>query len=189
MTSARHEENEPNVRSLVARTQKRHDRLDDRALWNCNYPSQDPQAHYAEIVYEPGHLATVPLDGSALEHQVDPTLEPDQVFSLPPHHLVDSSGGQRFLLERNLSHSDVNGVRTSHLVRWRDYPPAWDSWKPRAQLIVDVLGLVEQYDETHSLRLKKGRRKMTSSNKTTGIAKCRSLRPSRRRCAPSSRDL
>uniref|UniRef100_A0AAV1U0T6 Uncharacterized protein n=1 Tax=Peronospora matthiolae TaxID=2874970 RepID=A0AAV1U0T6_9STRA len=32
------------------------------------------------------------------------------------------------------------------------YPPAWDSWKPRAQLIVNVLGLVEQYDETHPLR-------------------------------------
>uniref|UniRef100_A0AAV1TG82 Tf2-1-like SH3-like domain-containing protein n=1 Tax=Peronospora matthiolae TaxID=2874970 RepID=A0AAV1TG82_9STRA len=35
---ARHEENESNVRSQVARTQKRHDRPNDRALGNCNYP-------------------------------------------------------------------------------------------------------------------------------------------------------
>uniref|UniRef100_A0AAV1TS06 Chromo domain-containing protein n=1 Tax=Peronospora matthiolae TaxID=2874970 RepID=A0AAV1TS06_9STRA len=75
---------------------------------------------------------------------------------------MDSSGGQRFLVERILNHRDVNGVRTSYLVRWRGYPPAWDSWEPLAQLIVNVLGPVEQYDETHPLRLKKGRRKNTS---------------------------
>uniref|UniRef100_A0AAV1TP56 Chromo domain-containing protein n=1 Tax=Peronospora matthiolae TaxID=2874970 RepID=A0AAV1TP56_9STRA len=82
----------------------------------------------------------------------------------------------------------MNGVRTSYLVRWRGYPPAWDSWEPRAQLIVDVLRLVEKYDETHPLRLKKGRRKTTSLNASTGIEKRRSLRPSQKRCAPSSRD-
>uniref|UniRef100_A0AAV1TAW9 Chromo domain-containing protein n=1 Tax=Peronospora matthiolae TaxID=2874970 RepID=A0AAV1TAW9_9STRA len=132
--------------------QKRHDRPNDRALGNCNYPSQDPQAHNAESVREPGHLATVPSNGSAPEHQADPTLEPDQVFPPPPHPFVDSSGGQSFVVERILSHRDVNGVRTSYLVRWRGYPPAWDSWEPRTHLIVDVLGLVEQYNETHPLR-------------------------------------
>uniref|UniRef100_A0AAV1UQW4 Chromo domain-containing protein n=1 Tax=Peronospora matthiolae TaxID=2874970 RepID=A0AAV1UQW4_9STRA len=74
------------------------------------------------------------------------------MFSPPPHPLVDSRGGQRFLWERVLNHCNVNGIRTSYLVRWRGYPPAWDSWEPRAQLIVDVLGLDEQYDETHPLR-------------------------------------
>uniref|UniRef100_A0AAV1T8R5 Chromo domain-containing protein n=1 Tax=Peronospora matthiolae TaxID=2874970 RepID=A0AAV1T8R5_9STRA len=49
----------------------------------------------------------------------------------------------------------MNGVRTSYLVRWRGYPPAWDSWEPRVQLIVDVLGLFEHFDETHPLRSKK----------------------------------
>uniref|UniRef100_A0AAV1T2Q5 Chromo domain-containing protein n=1 Tax=Peronospora matthiolae TaxID=2874970 RepID=A0AAV1T2Q5_9STRA len=100
----------------------------------------------------------------------DPTLEPDQVFPPPPHPLVDLSGGQRFLVERNLNHRDANGVRTSYLFRWRGYPPAWDSWEPRAQLIDDGIGLVDQYDETHPLRLKKGRRKTTSPNASTGIA-------------------
>uniref|UniRef100_A0AAV1UKA1 Chromo domain-containing protein n=1 Tax=Peronospora matthiolae TaxID=2874970 RepID=A0AAV1UKA1_9STRA len=173
---------------LSCANEKRHDRPNDRAIRNYNYPSQDPQAHNAEIVHEPGHLATVPLDGSALEHQLDPTLEPDQVFPPPPHPLVDSSGGQRFLVERILNNRDVNGVRTSYLVRWRGYPPAWDSWEACAQLIVDALGLVEQYDETHPLRLKKGRRKTTFPKASTGIANCRSLRPSRKRCAPSVRD-
>uniref|UniRef100_A0AAV1TBZ0 Chromo domain-containing protein n=1 Tax=Peronospora matthiolae TaxID=2874970 RepID=A0AAV1TBZ0_9STRA len=156
---ARHEKNESNVCSQVARTQKRPDRPNDRALRNCNHPLQDPRAHNAEIVHEPGHLATVPLDGSALEHQVVPTLEPHQVFPPPPHPLVDSRGGQRFLVERTLHHRDANSVRTSYLVHWRGYTPAWDSWEPRAQLIVDVLGLVEQSDETHPLHLKKGRHK------------------------------
>uniref|UniRef100_A0AAV1V7G9 Chromo domain-containing protein n=1 Tax=Peronospora matthiolae TaxID=2874970 RepID=A0AAV1V7G9_9STRA len=101
---------------------------------------------------------------------------------------MDSSGGQRFLVERILNHRDVNGIRTSCLVRWRGYPPAWDSWKPRAQLIVDVLGLVELYDETYPLRPKKGRQKITFPNVSTGMEKCQSLRPSQKRCAPSSRD-
>uniref|UniRef100_A0AAV1UQ14 Uncharacterized protein n=1 Tax=Peronospora matthiolae TaxID=2874970 RepID=A0AAV1UQ14_9STRA len=73
-------------------------------------------------------------------------------------------------------------------------PLAWLSTYPgqlgaSRPLIVGVLDLVEQYDETHSLRPKKGRRKKTSSNASTGIAKCQSFRTSQKRCAPSSRDL
>uniref|UniRef100_A0AAV1TSQ8 Chromo domain-containing protein n=1 Tax=Peronospora matthiolae TaxID=2874970 RepID=A0AAV1TSQ8_9STRA len=66
--------------------------------------------------------------------------------------MVDSGGGQRFLLERILSHRDVNGVRTIYLVRWRGYSPAWDRWEPRAQLIVDFMVLVKTCDETNPLR-------------------------------------
>uniref|UniRef100_A0AAV1US66 Chromo domain-containing protein n=1 Tax=Peronospora matthiolae TaxID=2874970 RepID=A0AAV1US66_9STRA len=102
--------------------------------------------------------------------------------------LVDSGGGQRFLVERILNHRDVNGVRTSYIVYWRGYPSAWDSWEHRSRMIVDVLGLVEQYDETHQLRLKKCRRKTTSPNVSTRIAKCQSFRPSQKRCAPSIRE-
>uniref|UniRef100_A0AAV1TP16 Chromo domain-containing protein n=1 Tax=Peronospora matthiolae TaxID=2874970 RepID=A0AAV1TP16_9STRA len=43
------------------------------------------------------------------------------MFPPPPHPLVDSSGGQRFLVERILNHRDVNGIRTSYLVRWRGF--------------------------------------------------------------------
>uniref|UniRef100_A0AAV1TTA0 Chromo domain-containing protein n=1 Tax=Peronospora matthiolae TaxID=2874970 RepID=A0AAV1TTA0_9STRA len=170
-----HEENESNVRSQVARTRKRHDRPNDRALRNCNYPLQGHAARKAKSVREPSQRVTVPLHGSALEHQVDPTLEPYQAFPPPPQPLVDSSCDQRFLFKRNLNHCDMNGVRTSCLVRWRGYPPTWDSWEPRVQLIVDVLNLVKQYDETHPLRLKKGRLNTTSPNASTGIAKCQSL--------------
>uniref|UniRef100_A0AAV1T1W5 Chromo domain-containing protein n=1 Tax=Peronospora matthiolae TaxID=2874970 RepID=A0AAV1T1W5_9STRA len=103
--------------------------------------------------------------------------QPDRLFPPPPHLLVDSGGGQRFLLERILNKRDVNGVWTSYLVHWSVYPPAWDSWESRAQLIIDVLGLIEQYEETHPLRSKKGRRKTTSPNASTGIARCQPLRP------------
>uniref|UniRef100_A0AAV1U633 Chromo domain-containing protein n=1 Tax=Peronospora matthiolae TaxID=2874970 RepID=A0AAV1U633_9STRA len=90
-------------------------------------------------------------------------------------------------MARILNHRNVNGVRTSYLVRWRGYPPAWNSWEHRAQLIVDVLSLFEQYDKTQP-RSKKGRRKTTTPNVSTGISKCQSLRPSQKRCALSSRD-
>uniref|UniRef100_A0AAV1VK32 Uncharacterized protein n=1 Tax=Peronospora matthiolae TaxID=2874970 RepID=A0AAV1VK32_9STRA len=116
LQSARHEDNKYGVISQVARTQKRHNRSIDRTLGNCNNPLQDPQAHNAQSVQEPSHLETVPLHGRALEHQADPTLEPDQVFRPPPHPLVDSSGGQRFLVERILNHLDLNGFQTSNLV-------------------------------------------------------------------------
>uniref|UniRef100_A0AAV1ULW1 Chromo domain-containing protein n=1 Tax=Peronospora matthiolae TaxID=2874970 RepID=A0AAV1ULW1_9STRA len=182
-----HEENESNVRSQVAQTQKRHDRPKDRASGNCNNPLQDPEAHNAESVREAGHRVAYALHEPVPKHQDDSALEPDQVFPPPPHYWVDSSGGQRVLVKRILNHRDVNGVRTSYLVRWRGYPPAWDSWEPRAQLIVDVLGLIEQHDETQPLRSKKGRRKKTSPNASTGNGKFQSLRPSRKRYAPSSR--
>uniref|UniRef100_A0AAV1U846 Chromo domain-containing protein n=1 Tax=Peronospora matthiolae TaxID=2874970 RepID=A0AAV1U846_9STRA len=97
------------------------DRSNDRALWNCNYPLQDPQAYNSYSVHEPGHLATVPLHSSAPEHQDDLALEPDQVIPPPPHPLVDSGGVQRFLVERILNHRDVSGFRTNYLVRWHCY--------------------------------------------------------------------
>uniref|UniRef100_A0AAV1V9B2 Chromo domain-containing protein n=1 Tax=Peronospora matthiolae TaxID=2874970 RepID=A0AAV1V9B2_9STRA len=67
---------------------------------------------------------------------------------LPPP-LEDSRGGQRYLIMRLLNHRDVNGRRTSYLVRWRGYPPSWGTWERRSQLMIDVLGLVEQYDAAH----------------------------------------
>ena len=80
-----------------------------------------------------------------------PTHRSEQIFPPPPPPLVDSHGGQRFLVERIHNHRDVKGHRTSYLVRWRGYPPSHDSWEPRSQLLVDVEGLVRQYDETHPM--------------------------------------
>uniref|UniRef100_A0AAV1UQU3 Chromo domain-containing protein n=1 Tax=Peronospora matthiolae TaxID=2874970 RepID=A0AAV1UQU3_9STRA len=183
--------NEETIRTFVLKLRKRKSGTivrTIRALRNCNYPLGDHGAHDAESVHDPGHPATVPLHGSASEHQADPTLELDQVFPPPPHPLVDSGGGQRFLVERILNHCDLNGIRTTYLVRWRGYPPAWDSWEPRSQLIVDATHLVEQYDETYQLRSRKGRRKMTSPNASTGTAKCPSLQPPQKRCSPSCRN-
>uniref|UniRef100_A0AAV1TQ54 Chromo domain-containing protein n=1 Tax=Peronospora matthiolae TaxID=2874970 RepID=A0AAV1TQ54_9STRA len=83
----------------------------------------------------------------------------DSVFPPPPPPLEDSRGGQRYLVEQLLNHRDVNGRQTSYLVRWRGYPPSWDSWEPCSQLMIDVLGLVEQYDAAHPVLQKDRRRK------------------------------
>ena len=86
------------------------------------------------------------------------TNESDLIFPPPPQPLVDSHGGQRFHVERILSHRDVKGQRANYLVRWRGYPPSHDSWEPRAQLMTDVEGLVHQYDETHPVSRKDHRK-------------------------------
>uniref|UniRef100_A0AAV1UII4 Integrase catalytic domain-containing protein n=1 Tax=Peronospora matthiolae TaxID=2874970 RepID=A0AAV1UII4_9STRA len=95
---------------------------------------------------------------SSREH-TDPHDRVDSVFPPPPPPLEDSRGVQRYLVEQLLNHRDVNGRRTSYLVRWRGYPPSWDTWEPRSQLMDDVLGLVEQYDAAHPVPQKDRRRK------------------------------
>uniref|UniRef100_A0AAV1U797 Chromo domain-containing protein n=1 Tax=Peronospora matthiolae TaxID=2874970 RepID=A0AAV1U797_9STRA len=86
---------------------------------------------------------------SSREHTLTHYRE-ESVFPPPPPTLEDSRGGQKYLVEQLLNHRDVNGRQTSYLVRWRGYPPSWDTWEPRSQLMIDVLGLVEQYDAARS---------------------------------------
>ena len=107
-----------------------------------------------------GHVVRPPIPG--------PTSESDQVFPPPPQPLVDSHGGQRFHVERILNHRDVKGQRTSYLVRWREYPPSHDSWERGSQLILDVEGLVHQYDKTHPMNKKVHR-------KTRAHGACRAI--------------
>ena len=52
----------------------------------------------------------------------------------------------------------MKGRRTSYLVRWHSSPPSADSWEPRSQMTVDVLNLVEQYDNAHPMPKKAHRR-------------------------------
>uniref|UniRef100_A0AAV1V2E9 Uncharacterized protein n=1 Tax=Peronospora matthiolae TaxID=2874970 RepID=A0AAV1V2E9_9STRA len=140
---AHHEENESNVRSQVVRTQKRHDGLNGRALSNCNYPLQDPQAHNAESVHEPDHLATVPLHVLAPEHQGGSDT---RAGSGVPAATTSFGGLKRW--------STLSGGAYFEPPRreWRpDELPrllAWLSndlsiWGPHAQLIFDFLGLVD----------------------------------------------
>uniref|UniRef100_A0AAV1T1M5 Uncharacterized protein n=1 Tax=Peronospora matthiolae TaxID=2874970 RepID=A0AAV1T1M5_9STRA len=113
---------------------------------------------------------------SSREH-TDPHDRVESVFPPPPPPLEDSRGGQRYLVEQLLNHRDVNGRRTSYLVRWRGYPQSWDSWEPRSQLMIDVLGLVEQYDAAHPVP-NKDRRRKSSRHGLKGISGCQSLRTS-----------
>uniref|UniRef100_A0AAV1VLI0 Chromo domain-containing protein n=1 Tax=Peronospora matthiolae TaxID=2874970 RepID=A0AAV1VLI0_9STRA len=111
---------------------------------------QRPPVEDACPAHARGRCVTLALrdQRSSREH----TLPHDcviSVFPSPPPPLEDSRGGQHYLMERLLNHRDVNGRRTSYLIRWRGYPPSWDTWEPRSQLMVDVLGLVEQYDAAH----------------------------------------
>ena len=85
------------------------------------------------------------------QYQIEPANPSEIVFPPTPHPLIDACGGRRFLVERLLNHRDEKGHRTSYLVQWRGYPPSADSWEPRSQLLVDVLGLVEQYDKAHPM--------------------------------------
>uniref|UniRef100_A0AAV1UPB5 Chromo domain-containing protein n=1 Tax=Peronospora matthiolae TaxID=2874970 RepID=A0AAV1UPB5_9STRA len=100
------------------------------------------------------------------------------VFPPSPPPLEDSRGDQRYLVEQLLNHRDVNGRRTSYLVRCRGYPPSWDTWELRSQLIIDLLDLVEQYDAAHPVP-QKDRRRKSSWKGRKGISGCQSLRTSR----------
>ena len=82
--------------------------------------------------------------GAHSQHQTGTVNPPEDAFPLPPHPLVDTCGGQRVLMERPLNYRDVKGRRTSYLVRWRGYPPLANSWEPRSQLMVSVVGLAER---------------------------------------------
>ena len=77
-------------------------------------------------------------------------------------------------MERIVSHREKKGQRTSYLVRWRGYPPSHDSWEPRSQLIVDVEGLVRQYNETHPI-VRKDHRGTHAPGASKSIAKRQSL--------------
>ena len=72
----------------------------------------------------------------------------------------------------------MKGQRTSYLVRWRGYPPSHDSWEPRSELIVDIEGLVRQYDEAHPMD-QKVHRKTRAPGACKAIAKRQSLHASR----------
>ena len=83
----------------------------------------------------------------------------EKVFPPPPHPLMDSHGGQCFLVELILNHGDDVGSRKSYLVHWLGISIiSWDSLKPRSQLMMNVYGIVKKYDETHPLMVEVHRR-------------------------------
>ena len=103
------------------------------------YPVRD---HYHNAAHELH-------EHTRLTEQPSPTEELDRGFPPPPHPLVNSHGGQHFVVKRLPTHREMKGRRTSSLVRWRGYPPSADSWEHRNQLMADVPGLVELYDKGH----------------------------------------
>uniref|UniRef100_A0AAV1TI91 Chromo domain-containing protein n=1 Tax=Peronospora matthiolae TaxID=2874970 RepID=A0AAV1TI91_9STRA len=136
---------------------------------------QCPPVEDACPAHARGRRVTLALrDQRSSREHTDPHDRVESVFPPPPPPLEDFRGGQRNLIERLWSHRDVNGRRTSYLFRWRGYPPYWDTWEPRSQLMIDVLGLVEQYDAAHPVPQMDRRRKSPRHGRK-GILGCQFL--------------
>uniref|UniRef100_A0AAV1VC13 Chromo domain-containing protein n=1 Tax=Peronospora matthiolae TaxID=2874970 RepID=A0AAV1VC13_9STRA len=153
---------------------------------HLSHPETDQQSHelplarheeMSELFRSQAEQRQTQLDASRQCPPFGDACPAHSFFPQPPPPLEDSRGGQRYLVEQLLNHRDVNGRRTSYLVRWRSYPPSWDSWEPRSQLMVDVLGLEEQYDAAHPVP-QKDRRRKSSRHGRKGISGCQSLRTS-----------
>ena len=177
------EENERRVRSPAApeQTQRDQSRAEGEA------PERGRSVYDERTARAKSHRVTRQLHDQTLNEQRNPIGNPDRVFPPPPQPLVDSQGKKRFLVERILHHRASKGVRTSYLVRWRGYPPAFDSWEPRSQLMMDVSGLVGQYDAEHPMT-QAGHRRTYAPHGRKGIVRYQSLRTCRSTCASASTD-
>ncbi|KAF4032791.1 Calponin homology domain-containing proteinromo [Phytophthora infestans] len=80
-----------------------------------------------------------------------------------PPPLIDSSGAQRWIVERIVDHDlrQCHGIRDGHTeadkeqhyrVHWLGLSPGEDTWEPRSRLLEDVPDIVNEYEKTLTFR-------------------------------------
>jgi hypothetical protein len=77
------------------------------------------------------------------------------IFPPPPPPLMDAAGNTLWVVDSIRSHRDLGPKRRrdrQYLVHWRGFPASADTWEPRDRLLVDVPGLVAQYELTTPFR-------------------------------------
>lgn len=97
----------------------------------------------------PGGQSTVPAVGPS-----PGTHESPEIYPPPPAPVRDAQGQQYWHVDALIDHRDRTSGRATqrrYRVRWRGYPPEYDTWEPRESLILDVPEDVQAYDRTHPL--------------------------------------
>lgn len=79
-----------------------------------------------------------------------------EIFPPPPPPLKDSTGAQRWIVDRLVDHRDQRlgrstSPRRQYLVHWLGYPSTHDTWEYRDDLVEDIPDEVRAYEREHRL--------------------------------------
>ncbi len=78
----------------------------------------------------------------------------------PPHHYECEDGTVLYEVDR-VADVHGHGHRRRYLIQWTGYGREFDSWEPRAQLLVDCPQLIEEFDAERDDKLRSKRRRVS----------------------------
>ena len=64
----------------------------------------------------------------------------------------------------------IHNGRIEYLVKWKDYPPKFDSWEPR-QSLKDAWDMIDEYDKNQGKHIKKENKKKKPLKKLKSLGK------------------